>query len=68
MDVSFSSMLIDTENKKSIYMANSLNYEVFQIWNYYSLIPKKNSNFKIKFEKSVNSEHFSFLCRFMEMD
>ena len=53
-------MLIDTENKKSIYMANSLNYEVFQIWNYYSLIPKKNSNFKIKFEKSVNSEIFPF--------
>ena len=41
----FSYMLIDTENKKSISMANYLNYEAFQIWNYYSLIPKKNSNF-----------------------
>ncbi len=36
-NVSFSYMLIDTENKNSIYMANSLNYEIFQIWNYYSL-------------------------------
>ena len=59
-DALFSFMLIDTENKKSIYMANSLNYEVFQTWNYYSLIPKKNSNFKIEFEKSVNSEIFPF--------
>ena len=57
---SFSFMLIDTENKKSIYMANSLNYKIFQIWNYYSLIPKKNSNFKIEFEKSVNSKIFPF--------
>ena len=53
-------MLIDTENKKSISMANYLNYKAFQIWNYYSLIPKKNSNFKIKFEKSVNSDIFPF--------
>ena len=39
--------------KKSIFMANSLNYEAFQNWNYYSLTPKKNSNFKIKFEKAT---------------
>jgi hypothetical protein len=53
-------MLIDTKNKNSISMANSLNYKAFQIWNYYSLIPKKNSNFKIEFEKSVNSDIFPF--------
>ena len=56
----FSFMLIDTENKKSIFMANSLNYKAFQIWNYYSLNPKKNLNFKIKFDKSVNSDIFPF--------
>ena len=56
----FSYMLIDTENKKSISMANSLNYEVFQTWNYYSLIPKKNSNFKIEFVKSIDSDVFPF--------
>ena len=60
-DALFSYMLIDTENKKSIFMANSLNYKIFQIWNYYSLIPKKNSNFKIDFEKSVSTDIFPFM-------
>jgi len=59
-NASFSYMLIDTENKKSISMANSLNYQIFQTWNYYSLIPKKNSNFKIEFEKSLNSNFFPY--------
>ena len=53
-------MLIDTENKKSISMAHSLNYKIFQTWNYYSLIPKKNSNFNIEFEKSLNSDSFPY--------
>ena len=56
----FSYMLIDTENKKSIFMANSLDYEIFQKWYYYSLIPKKNLNFKIEFAKSVNPDIFPF--------
>ena len=56
----FSYMLIDTENKNSISMANSLNYDIFETWNYYSLNPKKNSNFKIEFEKSVDDEIFTF--------
>ena len=59
-NASFSYMLVDTENKKSIFLANSLNYKIFQIWNYYSLIPKKNSNFKIEFEKSVSPDIFPF--------
>ncbi len=59
-NASFSYMLVDTENKKSIFLANSLNYKIFQIWNYYSLIPKKNSNFKIEFEKSISSDIFPF--------
>ena len=56
----FSYMLIDTENDKSIFMATSLGYEIFEIWNYYSLIPKKKSNFKITFEKSSNLSIFPF--------
>ena len=56
----FSYMLIDTENKNSISMANSLNYDTFETWNYYSLTPKKNLNFIIEFEKSVDSEIFTF--------
>ena len=57
---SFSYMLIDTENKNSISMATSLNYDTLETWNYYSLNPKKNSNFKIEFEKSVDGEIFTF--------
>ena len=59
-DVSFSYMLIDTENKKSIFMANSLNYKEFQIWHYYSLNPEKNLNFNIEFEQSIPLEIFPF--------
>lgn len=56
----FSYMLMDTKNKKSISMANTLDYKKIQTWNYYSLIPKKNLNFKIEFEKSINNDLFPF--------
>ena len=59
-DVSFSYMLIDTENKKSIFMANSLNYKEFQMWHYYSLNPEKNLNFNIEFEQSLDSTFFPY--------
>ena len=49
----FSYMLIDTENLPSISMANSLNYKLFEIWQFYSLIPKINSHHKIEFAKSI---------------
>ena len=54
----FSYMLIDTENSNSMKMANSLNYNVFQTWNFYSLLPKKNLNFDINFASSFDSEKF----------
>jgi GNAT superfamily N-acetyltransferase len=50
----FSYMLIDVENSRSLSMANSLNYEVFQTWNFYSLEPKINSSHKVTFEKSLD--------------
>ena len=53
-------MLIDTENTPSISMANSLNYELFEIWNFYSLIPKIKSHHKIEFAKSVSSNLFPY--------
>ena len=56
----FSYMLVDTKNKESTFMANCLNYKIFQTWNYYSLTPKQNSNFKIEFKKSVTSNIFPF--------
>jgi len=58
-NISFSFMLIDTENTSSLSMASSLNYEIFQTWNYYSLIPKRNSNYDVHFEKSINRQVYS---------
>ncbi len=52
-------MLIDTENTSSLSMANSLDYEIFQTWNFYSLIPKRNSNYEVHFEKSLNRQVYS---------
>jgi len=58
-NISFSFMLIDTENTSSLSMANSLDYEIFQTWNFYSLIPKRNSNYDVHFEKSLNRQVYS---------
>ena len=58
-NLSFSYMLIDTENSVSISMARSLNYELFQTWNFYSIEPRNNSNYNVTFEKSINSKSFS---------
>ncbi len=57
-NTSFSFMLIDTENTSSLSMANSLDYDIFQTWNFYSLIPKRNSNYNIYFEKSLNRQFY----------
>ena len=58
-DISFSFMLIDTKNTSSITMANSLDYDIFQTWNFYSLIPKRNSNHDVHFEKFLNRQLYS---------
>ena len=55
----FSYMLIDTENSNSMKMAISLDYDVFQTWNFYSLLPKKNLDFDIQFVASLDSQKFS---------
>ncbi|MCV0430591.1 GNAT family N-acetyltransferase [Nitrosopumilus sp.] len=58
-DLSFSYMLIDTENSISLSMANSLMYDIFQTWNFYSLAPKINSINNVTFEKSLNLQLYS---------
>ncbi len=58
-NIPFSYMLVDTENTSSISMANSLDYDVFQTWNFYSLMPKQNSNYDVSFEKSLNRSLYS---------
>ena len=58
-NISYSYMLIDTKNTQSISMANSLDYKIFQTWNFYSLLPKRNSNHNIYFETSLNCQLYS---------
>ena len=57
-NLSFSYMLIDTENSVSVLMTRSLNYEIFQTWNFYSIEPRNNSDYDVTFEKSINSKSF----------
>lgn len=67
----YSYMLIDTENNSSLSMANSLSYNVFQTWNFFSLLPKKKTNFKIIFEKSLNNNiytHYVKSWRWLPID
>ena len=52
-------MLIDVENLPSLLMANSLNYDVFQTWHFYSLEPKFNPNSDVYFENSLNRQFYS---------
>ena len=54
----FSYMLIDVTNTSSLSMANYMNYNVFQTWNFYSLVPRRNSNYNIQFEKSLNIQQY----------
>ena len=58
-NLSFSFMLIDTENPISVSMAKSLNYEIFQTWNFYTLEPKNNPNHNVTFEKSIDPKSYS---------
>ena len=67
----FSYMLIDTENEISLSMATSLDYTIFQTWNFYALEPKINSNFSINFEKSLNPNiytHYVQSWRWIPLD
>ena len=70
-NLSFSYMLIDTENSVSISMAHSLNYKIFQTWNFYSLDPKINLNHNVTFEKSFNTQihiHYVKSWRWLPLD
>ena len=55
----FSFMLIDVENSTSLSMAKSLKYDILETWNFYSLEPKKNSNFDIVFLKSFDTTFYT---------
>ncbi len=53
-NVSSSFMLVDAENTPSLSMADSMGYEISQTWNFYSLVPKRNSDYNVRFEKSLD--------------
>lgn len=53
----YSYMLIDTQNFSSLSMADSLDYDIYQTWKFYSLLPKENSNYtSISFDTSLRPE------------
>ena len=62
-DLSISFMLIDTENSTSLSMANSLDYQIYQTWNFYALEPKINSNHNITFEKTLDTHLYSHFVK-----
>ena len=69
--IQISYMLIDTQNMSSLSMASSLDYTIFQTWNFYSLVPQENSNFNISFEKSLDREiypHYVKSWRWLPID
>ena len=58
--VKFSYMLIDIQNIPSMNLAKSLGYRINSKWNFYTLEPKKNSNFEINFIDDLNKSLFPF--------
>jgi N-acetylglutamate synthase-like GNAT family acetyltransferase len=70
-NILFSYMLIDTQNTNSLSMATSLNYDIFQTWNFYSLEPKINQNYIVNFEKSLDCksyQHYVKSWRWIPLD
>ncbi len=70
-NLSFSYMLIDTENSISISMANSLGYQIFETWNFYSIEPKINPNHHVSFEKPpdlTSRSHYVKSWRWLPFD
>ena len=58
-DLLTSFMLIDIHNSTSLSMANSLDYEIFETWKFYTLTPKINLKFDVSFEKNLNLELYN---------
>ncbi|TAK21158.1 MAG: GNAT family N-acetyltransferase, partial [Nitrosarchaeum sp.] len=63
-------MLIDTKNLPSLSMAKSLNYKIFQTWNFYSIYPHLNNSYKIQFGNVLNSmvTHYVKSWRWLVLD
>lgn len=51
-------MLIDTQNKPSLEMSENLGYRSYQTWNFYSLLPGKNTAFEISYANTLKENEF----------
>jgi hypothetical protein len=51
-------------------MAKNLNYDIFQTWNFYSLLPQFNNNYKIQFGNVINyaKTHYVQSWRWLVLD
>ena len=70
-NIKTSYMLIDTTNTASLGMAKSLNYHVFQRWNFYSLLPcRKHISTLVTYENSIDPEliHYVDSWRWISFD
>ena len=47
--MNFSYMLIDIENFSSLQMAKTLNYQIYETWNFYSILPQITHNHNVEF-------------------
>ena len=55
--ISTSYMLIDTNNIPSLNMANSLHYGIYQRWNFYSLLPRReDAPARVSYETTINQD------------
>ncbi len=52
-------MLIEAENKPSLLMAQNLDYQINQTWNFFSLLPEKNMCEKVSFGNIIEKNEFS---------
>jgi len=67
----FSFMLIDAENSASMEMAKNLNYEIFEIWKFYTLLPQISHDYKIQFGTDLNHTkitHYVLSWRWLVLD
>ena len=64
-------MLIAEQNTSSLAMAKNLGYNIYQTWNFYSLLPQKNKADKIVFGKIAPNEkipHYVKSWRWLPLD
>lgn len=61
--IKLSSMLIDTENSSSLFMAKKLNYKVAETWRFYSLIPESTQNHNVKFGNILKNNSFLYYVK-----